>query len=236
MSPKILNAQGQPVDPATTGSCRLWRWLRGNWKTWVPIAISLLAIGISASTAWFAHGQKRIAESLARLHLDPTLSLDFDLPPDENPVVVIQNRSDVSAFSVSAGYSLYLFDPNGALQHAAKAGRYFQDQVMYEKELRPMKWVSAELLDVHHRADSVSVYVFWLRFYREQDMKEYNQRMLFFVRNRTAYAQEDFRHEKGYSRILHQIDAFVFPEQSLPPGTMKRLIQVWDQNTAEPDN
>lgn len=176
-------------------------WLRKN-------CISLLALIISIAALSYTHKQSSLASKQAHLHIEPVIKTYFDLPKEKNPVFVIANEGDIQVVSVSVGNRVFVFDKNiGKITSAAEAGRLFSPGAIFRENLKPTEYEDLELLKVSSKENLIVVYEFFIKYFRENDMKEFE---------RTGYFQSMIRKrnflivESKYSRIIDVACRIIF--------------------------
>jgi len=205
------------------------RRLRENWKSALPIAISVLALGVSVWSVRVNVERNRIARSLAHSHIEPTVKCLFDLPEDGNPVFLVTNNGDIPAVSLAIAHNLYVFDKATLeLTMSSQAGNLFTDDMIYREELKPTEYVSQELLWVGPVEELIAVYLFNLRYYRETDMQRFDRQETFFVDDGQVYSHSEFRRTTSYRPIMAEIERAQMPEIQFDPGRLKEVLEMLD--------
>jgi hypothetical protein len=90
----------------------------------------------------------------------------------------------------------------------------------------PTDYADVELLDVNAPSTRVSIYVFDISYYREQDMKQYGKHDLFAVEKGKVISDEEFRKKREYRDIIKSIEKFRFPATQSSPGQLKTVLDI----------
>lgn len=208
-------------------------WLRKNW-------ISLVALIVSVCALYYTHKQSSLASKLAHLHIEPVIKTYFDLPKEKNPVFVIANEGDITVVSVSVGNRVFVFDKNkGEIASAAEAGRVFSPGAIFRENLKPTEYEDLELLKVSPREHLIVVYEFFIKYFRENDMKEFKRTEYFFINGFNVVSHADFLNNIFYRTLMAEIDNFTTPAQERIPGTLKQYLDstsVKNNEGGQPDS
>lgn len=199
-------------------SKQLVNWLRKNW-------ISLLALIISMAALLYTHKQSSLASKQAHLHIEPVIKTYFDLPKEKNPVFVIANEGDIQVVSVSVGNRVFVFDKNiGKIAYAAEAGRLFSPGAIFRENLKPTEHEYLELLKVSSKENLIVVYEFFIKYFRENDMKEFERTEYFFIDGFNIVSHADFLKNRFYRTLMAEITNFTMPAQERIPGTLRQYL------------
>jgi len=198
-------------------------WITSNW-------MSLLALLIAALAAFFSYQQSKTAKRLAHSHIMPEVKCLFDFPVQGNPIVSVSNTGDIPTTSLSVMHNLYVYDKHShSITSAAKVGYMFTDKMIYKKSLGPTEYVKQELVRVDPVDRVIAVYEFLIRFYRATDMKETDQRELFFVDDGKAYSHAEYIDAEDYLKIMRGIESVKIPEMRHDPGKLKTVLEALDE-------
>jgi len=197
-------------------------WIKKNWMSVIALVISLVA-------AFYTHKHVKLYESSFYHHIEPAIKCMFDFPEDSNPLFVVTNDGDIDVHSLSVMHSIYTFNKNKEeLKIGIKAGRELSDRMIYREILRPTERVSQELIRVNYVDPFMAVYMFEVKYYVWKDMQKQSKRELFFIDEGKVYKHFDFKDDVNYKKIMQQIEMLELPKPEYPPGTLKKMIEAWD--------
>lgn len=193
-------------------------WLKKNW-------ISLLALIISVVALFYTHKQSSLASKLAHLHIEPVMKTYFDLPKEKNPFFVIANEGDIPVVSISVGNRVFVFDKNiGKIASAAEAGRIFSPGAIFRENLKPTEYEDLELIKVSPQEHLIVVYEFIIKYFRENDMKEFERTEYFFIDGFNVVSHAEFFKNRFYRTLMAEINNFKMPAQEGIPGTLRQYL------------
>ncbi len=194
-----------------------------NWL--IKNGISLLALIISIFALYYTHKQNSLASKLAHLHIEPVINTYFDLPKEKNPIFVIANEGDIPAVSVSVGNRVFIFDKNTEkILSAAEVGRIFSSGAIFRESLKPSEYENMELLKVSPQERLIVVYEFFIKYFREKDMKEFERTEYFFIDGFTIVPHSEFLKNRFYRPLMSEITTFKMPSQEQIPGTLRQYL------------
>lgn len=203
---------------------KLFDWIKKNW-------MSVIALVISFAAAFYTHKYVKLYENSFYHHIEPAIKCMFDFPKDSNnPFFVVTNDGDIPVYSLSVMYSVYIFNKNTPeeITRYIKAGYKLSDRVIYRESLRPTEHVSLELLGVSAVSPFIVTYMVELKYYVWKDMQKQSKRELFFVDEGEVYKHFDFKDNVNYKKIMQNIEMFEWPKTEYAPGTLKKMIEAWD--------
>lgn len=174
---------------------------------------------------FYTHKQSSLSSKQAYLHIEPVMKTYFDLPKEKNPVFVVANEGDIPVVSTTVGNRVFLFDKNiGKIAHAAEAGRIFSPGVIFRENLKPTEHEDLELLKVSPQEHLIVVYEFTIKYFRENDMKEFERTEYFFIDGLNVVSHVDFLKNKFYRTLMAEINNFKMPAQKRIPGILKQYL------------
>ena len=187
--------------------------------------ISLFALIVSMFALFYAYKQSSLASKQAHLHIEPVIKTYFDLPKKKNPVFVISNEGDIPVVSVSVGNRVFVFDKNiEKIASAAETSRIFSPSAIFRESLKPTEYEKMELLKVSPQDRLIVVYEFFIKYFREKDMKEFECTEYFFVDGFNMITHSDFLKNKFYRTLMSKITNFKMPSQERIPGTLRQYL------------
>lgn len=197
-----------------------------NLDRWIAVAAFL----ISLASAYVSCRQDALTRRVAQQHLAPDVGALFDFPVKDNPVLVLVNRGDTPAASLSVTHDFFTYQKSKSqVLFRGSAGRAFDTPLVFVKEFGPKEHFSQSLSKVSPVNDRVHVYVFNLRWYRLTDMAPYEKRELFFVDDGIVVDHSAFRSRPYYEEVLRQLDAVALPRQALEPGMIKLIADALEK-------
>jgi len=179
-------------------------------EKWVPIIISTIALLISCIS--YSNVRK-----LNYQHIKPGISCKLNYPLKDNPTIIIKNESPIKIVSLGIKHRLFTFDKRtnevgiGVLAGDALGG----ENMIFQEELGPSAFTYQQLIKIsengHHPTGKIIIYLFNMRYYRPTDMKQYDDREIYFVDEGTVYTHKEFMDNPYYKDIISQIQACSFP-------------------------
>lgn len=193
-------------------------WLKKNW-------ISLLALIVSMVALFYTHKQSSLASKQAHLHIEPVIKTYFDLPEEKNPVFVIANEGDIPVVSVSVGNRVFVFDKNTEkVISAAETHRIFSLGAIFCEKLKPTEHEDLELLKVSAQEHTIVVYEFLIKYFRENDMKQFEGTEYFFIDGLNLVSHADFVKNRFYRTLMGEINNFTMPSKEEIPGRLRQYL------------
>jgi len=193
-------------------------WLSRNW-------ISILALIISMAALLYTHKQSSLASKQAHLHIEPVIKTYFDLPKEKNPVFVIANEGNIPVVSLSVGYRDFVFDKNiEKIVSATKAVHIFSPGAIFREKLKPTEYERMELLKVSPQDRLIVVYEFFIKYFREKDMKKFERNEYCFVDGFNVVSHVDFLKNRFYRTLMSEINNFTMPAYERIPGTLRQYL------------
>ncbi len=95
-----------------------------------------------------------------------------------------------------------------------------EDSEQIVKEL----YEKMELLKVSPQDRLIVVYEFFIKYFREKDMKEFECTEYFFVDGFNMITHSDFLKNKFYRTLMSKITNFKMPSQERIPGTLRQYL------------
>ena len=190
--------------------------------------MSVIALVISFAAAFYTHKYVKLYENSFYHHIEPAIKCIFDFPKNSNPIFVVTNDGDIPVHSLSVMYSIYTFNKKTEEINGIKAGYKLSDRMIYRESLCPTEQERLELLDVSSVGPFIVIYMVELKYYAWKDMQKQSKRELFFIDEGKVYKHFDFKDNVNYKKIMQQIEMFEWPKTEYAPGTLKKMIEAWD--------
>jgi len=113
MSHDILDEQGNPIPKWDSMLTRTLRWLGTNWRFWVPIGISLVALLVSSWSALQSTRNSAVTYRLSKLDFRPILVLNTHFAVHGNipPHWTLTNAGPVDAVQVEVAMISHRYRP-----------------------------------------------------------------------------------------------------------------------------
>ena len=183
-------------------------------KNSVSTIVSVLAAIAAIISALFAYNQNKMVRRQLNLHISPEISIDLNIFEKHGyfqPVLSIRNESPINIISLSSDYYFFHFDKSDkkfSYQGSSLTEeQFFQRHLLYQKKLESNDFCVAELGDVisvkaNEFLGSIFIYIIFSNYYRESDMKRFDNKRIFIFENGKIYQHTDFMNHTDYVNIL----------------------------------
>lgn len=142
----------------------------------------------------------------SKLEYPINLENDEALKQTNNPEVIITNIGPIKAVAFSVDYKSYYYDKNrDAIEGPCELKKETHGHLIFVKDLQPSEDIKAELNGYKYADNSVGIYMFTLKYYRESDMKMYNRQDIYFVDNYNIISEKYYSTNISYSKIMQSI-------------------------------
>lgn len=187
MNREILDDQGEPITKQSTRTVRTCKWVTRNWRVWVPIFISLVALVISAWSACQSAKNSEVTRRLSKLDFRPTLRLESlfkaigKIPPhwsltNIGPVEAVQIKVEMISHRYIPGQKKMSLSLKNTINTTAIS-------TIPPQETRAYKFQDGWLEANARLQDPPQCYVMEIlvTYRRPQDLKEYSESAYYFV-------------------------------------------------------
>lgn len=180
----------------------------------VSTIVSILAALAAIFSAFFAYNQNKMVRRQLNLHISPEISIDLNIFKKHGyfqPVLSIRNESPINIISLSADYYFLHFDKTDkkfSYQGSSLTDeQFFQRHLLYQKKLESNDFCVAELGNVisaktNEFSGSIFIYIVFSNYYRESDMKPFDNKRIFIFEDGKIYKHTDFMNHPDYENIL----------------------------------
>lgn len=237
MNSNILDEQGKPVvkhDPITN---RATKWLGANWRVWVPMAVSLVALLISGLSLFLYMKNSEVTQKLAKLDFHPILSLDTlfvtigKIPPhweltNIGPVEAVQVKVQLIShryYPTTEMIQISLTGPGGTTSISTIAPQETKSYTF------PKGW-----LDTNARLQNppqCNIIEILLTYRRPQDLREYSESAYYFVDPNGFWVPETSSSLKG--ELYESMKAALLKINR--KGPMSLLYREWGGDSLHPN-
>ena len=237
MKSNILDEQGKPVVKHNAVMTRAVKWLRANWRVWIPISVSLLAILISGWSAFLSTKNSGITYRLAKLDFRPILSLEtlFVSIGKIPPHLELTNIGPVEAVQVKVQLISHRYFPATEMIQISLTGT---DETTSISTIAPQETKSCVFpkgwLDSNarlHDPPQCNIMEILLNYRRPQDLKAYSESAYCFVDPNGFWTTETSSSLKG--ELYESMKAALLKINREGPGSIYR---EWDGDSLHPNN
>jgi len=203
MKPDILDEQGKPIAKNNAIAARAVKWLGANWRVWVPMSVSLVALSISGWSALLSTRNSEVTHRLAKLDFRPILRLNtlFVSVGKIHPHWELTNTGPVEAVQVEVQLISHRYFPVTEKIQVSMTG---SDTVTSISTVAPQETKSCVFpkgwLDTNVRLQDpaqCNIMEILLTYRRPQDLKEYSESAYYFVDPKGLWAPETSSSLKG---------------------------------------
>jgi hypothetical protein len=166
------------------------------------LIVSIVSIVIAGASFYFSY-------QTSYLHIEPELICKFYYSSNERPSFKVMNNGPVE-ISVLNIMSLARSFEKGKYNQIALTNMkgdytniYLDGNQLFKDTLLPKKVFEVKLNQLPpHLMDKITVFTFYLTYYRPSDMKKYEKEILFFYDEGQVYEHKDFINHEGYKEIM----------------------------------
>ena len=158
--------------------------------------------------------------NVVKEHIDivPEIKLNLEYPlifkdgavqkQIDNPEITIVNVGPVKVVALSVDFKTYYYDKNlGVIGHYSEFSKKPHDHLIFERELRPTDSIKQQLNGFHGK-DLIGIYVFSVKYYREDDFQVFIREERFFLEKYEISSEENYSKNIEYSKVLQAIKNF----------------------------
>jgi len=184
-----------------------WLITRGNF-----------AIGISVVSFILAGLSYYNTRLLSHQHVSPEIKCKLEYPLKvekhavrkqiDNPEIIITNTGPIKVVALTGDFKSYTYDKNLAvIDSYVELKEEPHGHLIFLKELQPSEHIKKQLHGVHAQ-DKVAIYAFAFKYYRENDMKMFDQEDMFFIDNYEIFSHKDYLKNDKYHKIIQAIESY----------------------------
>jgi hypothetical protein len=174
-----------------------------------PLTYAILAVFISGLSAYFAYRANQISSKLSTQHIDPEIKIflqKINVKPIE---YVISNTGDIPIVSISILRSEYRYEKDiDAVTLKGSSGKIYYPYSNFFKKLDVNEHQLIEVGQYIGNQSNVLIQKINIKYYRENDMKLYNNSELFFIENGHIYNHKEYKKRSNYQTIMKSIMEF----------------------------
>ena len=236
MDPDILDEQGKPISKHNAITTRAVKWLRANWRVWVPMAVSLVALLISGWSAFLSSRNSEVTHRLAKLDFRPILRLNTlfvsigKIPPHWE----LTNTGPVEAVHIKVQMISHRYFPTRQMIQISLTGSNETTSIStiapQETKLNafPKGWLdsNARLQD----PPQFNIIEILLTYRRPQDLKAYSESAYYFVNPDGLWVHERSDSLKG--ELYESMKAALLKINRRGPGSVYR---EWGGDSLHPN-
>ena len=192
------------------------------------LIISIISIGIST---FFSIKSCSFVNRLNKLHIDPTMSyylvrsidkkgLEFVLK-NESPIPVVNLSVSLKSYDYSTKLNKYIAERPAISTIFDSPGEnwIFKPKVNPKEPIGRKDTQIISMFEAYKdEAEMLSAIVFEITFYREFDMKQFNNKAIFFFTGEKIYSYQNALSEEGLKQAIEKLPEF---EQRIMLGIMK---------------
>lgn len=187
MGSNILDEQGKPVVKHNAIMARVVKWLGANWRVWIPMSVSFVALLISGWSVFLSTKNSEVTHRLAKLDFRPNLRLHswFKSIGKTPPHWELTNIGPVEAVQVKVQLISHRY-----LLTSQEIGLSLtrSDLVTSIPKVAPQEWKWKAFpegwLDTNARLQNppqCNIMEILLTYRRPQDLKEYSESAYYFI-------------------------------------------------------
>ena len=236
MNRDILDEQGKPIAKHNAITTRAVKWLGANWRVWVPLGISLVALLISGWAALLSARNSEVTSRLSKLDFRPILRLNTlfvsvgKIPPHWE----LTNTGSVEAVQVEVQMISHRYFPAKQMIQVSLTG---SEETTSIPKIAPQETKSCVFpngwLDTNARLQDppqCNIMEMLLTYRRPQDLKEYSESAYYFVDPNGFWVLETSSSLKG--ELYESMKAALLKINRRTPGSIYRK---WDGDLLHPN-
>jgi hypothetical protein len=190
MNKNILDLNGEPIKEQRK-SAHILNWLGENWKAWLPIAVSIFALGVSVTgyykTNKIALKNYDITQKLSKLDFRPIIRLNtlFRLAGKVPPNFSLTNIGSVEAQQIKVRMITHRYSPETEKIHVVVYGSE-NDEII--PKLAPQEWKTFKFKDIWLNTNARmeippenNIMEINITYCRPQDLKKFNESAFYFI-------------------------------------------------------
>jgi hypothetical protein len=203
MNPDILDEQGKPIPKRDAVTTRGVRWLGANWRVWVPIGISFIALLISGWSASLSTRNSEVTRRLSKLGFRPVLRLETLLRPAGKslPHWQLTNTGPLEAVQIKVQMILHRYFPETKMVQGHVTATWNTSAIPKLEPQETKAYAFREgFLETESRIQNPPQYNIMeilLTYRRPQDLKEYSESAYYFVNPNGLWVHEEESSLKG---------------------------------------
>jgi hypothetical protein len=226
MNSNILDEQGKPVVKRNQFMTRAVKWLGANWRVWVPMGVSLVALIISGWSAFLSTRNNEVTHRLSKLDFRPSLRLYslFKSIGKTPPHWELTNIGPVEAVQVKVQLISHRYFPTRQMIQVSLTG---SDEVTSILKIAPQEWKWKAFpegwLETNARLQNppqCNIIEILLTYRRPQDLKEYSESAYYFVDPNGFWVPERSSSLKG--ELYESMKAALLKINREGPGSIYR--------------
>jgi hypothetical protein len=183
------------------------------------LIVSILSIGVSVA---FSIRSCNFENKLNKLHVDPTLEYYLIRSIDKKGLeFYLKNKSPISAVNLSVSYRKFDFSikSNKYIIERPAASSILDspgENWIFKPKLNPNEPIGrkdSQIISIYdfyknQRIDIIVAAIFDITFYRESDMKKYNNKAIFFFDGERIFSYQNALNEDRLKAPIEQLSEF----------------------------